>query len=34
MQVGKLLRAHSNYHIYYLLLFCFFVFLLLWLYIR
>merc|ERR1712226_1205705 len=29
-KVGKLLKSHSNYHIYYLLLFCLFVFLVLW----
>lgn len=33
-QVGKLLKSHSNYHIYYLLFFVLFVFLVLWLYIR
>ena len=33
-KVGKLLKSHSNYHIHYLLLFCLFVFLVLWLYIR
>ena len=33
-KVGKLLKSHSNYHIHYLLLFCLFVFLVLWFYIR
>ena len=33
-KVGKLLKNQSNYHIHYLLLFCLFVFLVLWCYIR
>lgn len=33
LQVGKLLKSHSNYHIHYLLLFCIFVFLVLWLFV-
>ena len=31
---GKMLKSQSNYHIRYLLLFCLFVFLVLWLYLR
>ena len=31
---GKMLKSQSNYHIRYLLLFCLFVFLVLWLYVR
>ena len=33
-KVGKMLKSQSNYHIRYLLLFCLFVFLVLWLYVR
>ena len=33
-KVGKLLKSDSNYHIHYLVLFCLFVFLVLWFYIR
>ena len=33
-RVGKMLKSQSNYHIRYLLLFCLFVFLVLWLYVR
>ena len=33
-KVGKLVKNQSNYHIHYLLLFCLFVFLVLWCYIR
>ena len=33
-KVGKLLKSQSNSHIYYLLLFCLFVILVLWFYIR
>ena len=33
-KVGKLLKSDSNNHIHYLVLFCLFVFLLLWFYIR
>ena len=34
VKVGKMLKSQSNYHIRYLLLFCLFVFLVLWLYVR
>ena len=33
-KVGKMLKSQNNYHIRYLLLFCLFVFLVLWLYVR
>ena len=33
-KLGKMLKSKSNYHIRYLLLFCLFVFLVLWLYVR
>ena len=33
-KVRKMLKSQSNYHIRYLLLFCLFVFLVLWLYVR
>merc|ERR1719370_2187853 len=32
--IGKVGKSHCNYHIHYLLLFCLFVFLVLWFYIR